>query len=383
MPRDTARSLWAEPRVPNAPARVWRDWVLVGILVPVAIAESIARTDLGVPPLALLLGLISVVSLLWRRTHPLVVVLAAFGAHALSEAMTSLGAEKSAMLYVSASVMILPYSLFRWGSGREAVVGLGVMLFGHIPTQSSFVQTAGELAIATVFFLFPAAVGTAVRNRSTSKVREIDQVKLREREQLARELHDTVAHHVSAIIIQAQAGRAIAATNPGAAVNVLEVIESEASRTLTEMRFMVGALRQSEVPDLLPQCGVTDILRFARNTGALPHVDVQFQGGLEHVRPSIGSAIYRLTQEAITNALRHARHATRITVSLTGDQDWVRLTVQDDGSPSPFGATTSPGYGMVGMAERTKLLGGTFEAGPNPDRGWTMSATLPKNGARR
>jgi signal transduction histidine kinase len=380
--RETARSLWAEPRVPNAPARVWRDWVLVGVLVPVTIVESIIRTDLGVPPLALLLGLISVVSLLWRRTHPLVVVLAAFGAHALSEAVTLMGAEKSAMLFVSASVMILPYSLFRWGSGREAVTGLGVMLFGHIPTRSSFVQTAGQLLIAAVFFLLPAAVGTAVRYRATSKVREIDQVKLREREQLARELHDSVAHHVSAIIIQAQAGRAIAATNPGAAANVLEVIESEATRTLTEMRFMVGALRQSEVPDLLPQCGVADIARFARNTGALPHVNVQVQDGVEHVGPSIGSAMYRLAQEAVTNALRHARHATRINVSLTGDQDWVRLTVQDDGNPNPFGGTMSPGYGMVGMAERAKLLGGTFEAGPNPDRGWTMSATLPKNGTR-
>ena len=377
----TVRQLWAEPRVPNPPKRVWRDWLLLGVLVPTAILEAILRTDLGWKPVAFVLGVVPVFTLLWRRTHPLAVVAVVFGAHAASEAVTIFGAEHSAMLYSTAWLILLPYSLFRWGAGRECAIGLAIMLIGHIPNGSGAVNNVGEAAAATVFLLFPAALGAAMRYRTSSRLRERDQVKLLEREQLARELHDTVAHHVSAIIIQAQAGRTVAATDPDAAVDVLEVIEAEASRALAEMRIMVGALRQGEDPDLAPQRSVADIELLARNTGESPHVDVHLSGGFDDLRPSVGTAIYRLAQESITNAVRHARHATRIDVSVAGDDNSVFLTVRDDGDPSPFGAGSSSGYGLVGMAERAKLLGGTLEAGPRPDRGWVITAVLPRNGA--
>jgi len=216
-----------------------------------------------------------------------------------------------------------------------------------------------------------------MRYRANSRLREEDQVKLLEREQLARELHDTVAHHVSAIAVQAQAGRALAASQPDAAEGILEVIEEEASRALAEMRNMVGALRQGEEPDLAPQRGVADIERFAHSAGDRPRVDVELSGDLDDLGPSVEAAIYRLAQESITNALRHARHATRINVCITRDDGCVRLTVRDDGDPSPLGAGSSSGYGLVGMAERAKLLGGTLEAGPSPGRGWTVDAVLP------
>ena len=378
---DAVRQLWVEPRVPNPPRRVWRDWVLLGVLVPAAILESIFRDELGWRPVALVLGVAPVFTLLWRRSHPLVVVAVVFGAHAASEAVTIFGAQHSAMLYSSAWLILLPYSLFRWGSGRDCTIGLAIMLVGHFPNGSGAVRTVGEAAAATVFLLFPAALGAAMRYRTTSRVRELDQVRLREREQLARELHDIVAHHVSAIVIQAQAGRTVAATDLGAAVHALEVIEAEASRTLAEMRIMVGALRQGEDADLGPQRSVADIGLLARNTGQPPHVDVHLSGGLDNLRPSVGAAIYRLAQESVTNAVRHARHATRIDVSVAGDDNCICLTVRDDGDPSPFGASSSLGYGLVGMAERAKLLGGTLEAGPRPDRGWTITAVLPRNGA--
>ncbi len=95
--------------------------------------------------------------------------------------------------------------------------------------------------------------------------------------------------------------------------------------------------------------------------------------------PSVEGAIYRLAQESITNAVRHARHATLINVRVTGDKDWVRLTVRDDGDASSTGRSSS-GYGLVGMTERARLVGGTFEAGPGPDKGWTINAVLPKTG---
>ncbi len=374
------RQLVAEPRVPNPPKRVWRDWVLVSVLVPAAILEVILRTDLGWPPVAFVLGAAPMVTLFWRRTHPLAVVAVVFGAHAASEAVTLVGAEHSAMLYSSAWLILLPYSLFRWGAGRECAIGLAIMLVGHIPNGTDTVRNIGEAIAAAIFFLFPATLGAAMRYRTSYRLRETDQIKLLEREQLARELHDTIAHHVSAIIIQAQAGRTVAATDPAAALNALGVIEAEASRTLTEMRIMVGALRQGEDPDLSPQRSVGDIEQLADRAGGSPHVDVQLLGGLDDLRPSVGAAIYRLAQESITNAVRHARHATRINVSVAGDDQCVRLIVRDDGDPTPNGAS-SAGYGLIGMTERAKLLGGTLEAGPSPDRGWTITAVLPRNGA--
>ena len=377
---EAVRQVLAEPRVPNAPARVWRDWLIVGVFVPVAIVEVGLRHDIGWKPVALVLGVVPLVALLWRRTNPLAVVALAFGAHGASEAFVPLGAAHSGLLYASAALIVVPYALTRWGSGREAAIGLGIIVAGHFPNGPSAVDTLGDIAGVIVALLFPAAVGAAMRYRTSAKVRAVDQIKLREREQLARELHDTVAHHVSAIIIQAQAGSAVATSNPVAAVNVLAAIEQEATKTHVEMRTMVGALRQGEAADLRPQRSVADITALARSAGESPHVDVRLSGLLDDLRPSLGSALYRLAQESITNAVRHARHATRIDVSVAGDDDCVRLTVRDDGDPHMHGAGPSAGFGIVGMAERVKLLGGTLEAGPGPERGWTITAVLPRRG---
>lgn len=380
MVSDTVRQLWAEPRAsPPPPARVWTDWVLLALLVPVGVLEVFLRNDLGWPVVAFILGVPSIFALLWRRTHPLTVVVIVFACHGASEAVLLLGADYSAMLYATAWLLILPYALFRWGSGRECMIGLAVMMLAHVPNGSGAVNSIVEVIAASVFLLFPAAVGLAVRYRLAYRVRAFDQVKLLERELLARELHDTVAHHVSAIIIQAQAGRTVASTDPDTAVRVLQVIEEEASRTLTEMRIMVGALRDGETAELAPQRGVADITKLARATGDSPLIAVRLTGGLDDIRPSVGAAVYRMAQESITNAVRHARHATRIEVLVTGDDDAIRLTVQDDGDPNPS-AAGSIGYGLVGMSERAKLLGGTLQAGPSDGRGWTITAVLPRDG---
>ena len=238
----------------------------------------------------------------------------------------------------------------------------------------------GDAVGGMIFLLFPGALGASLRYQGSARMRALEEVKLREREQLARELHDTVAHHVSAIAVQAQAGRTVAATNPDAAVDALEVIEEEASRTLSEMRSMVGALRQSTEPDLAPQPGVGDIARLRGAGGSIP-IHVELSGDLDSLRPSIDTAVYRLAQESITNAVRHSRNATRISVSVSGDPDWVRLIVRDDGDSSSAVAEASPGYGLIGMSERALLLGGTLQAGPSRDRGWTVDAALPRNGS--
>ena len=378
--RTAARTLWAEPRAPAPPARVWRDWVLVAVLVPTALLEGLLREGLSWPAVAVVLGVVAISTLLWRRTRPLLAVAVAFGSFSAGGVAAFFWADEPVGLYTDICVLLLPYALFRWGAGREVAIGLAIILAACVIGIAGDFTGVVDAVGATVFLLFPAALGASVRYRVSSRLREIDQVKLRERQQLARELHDTVAHHVSAIAIQAQAGRTVAAGRPDAAVRALEVIEEAASRTLAEMRDMVGLLRDGDEPDRAPQRGVADIERLARDAAHGPRVDVELSGEFDALRPSVGAAMYRLAQEAITNATQHARHATRIDVHVAGEDDCVRLTVRDDGDAGSADGSRS-GYGLVGMAERAALLGGTFEAGPGPGKGWTVNAVVPRAGA--
>jgi len=375
-----ARSLWAEPRAPAPPARVWRDWALVAVLVPTAVLEGLLREDLTWPAVAVVLALVAVVTLLWRRTRPLLAVAVAFGSFTAGAVAALVWAGEPVGLDTSICVLLLVYALFRWGAGREIAIGLAIILAACVAGIAADFTGVLDAVIGVVFLLFPAALGASVRDRVSARHREIDQIKLRERQQLARELHDTVAHHVSAIAIQAQAGRTVAAGRPDAAVRALEVIEEAASRTLDEMRTMVGVLRDGDEPDRAPQRGVADIERLARDAAHGPRVEVELSGEFAALRPAVGAAMYRLAQEAITNATQHARHATRIDVRVDGEDDCVRLTVRDDGDAGSADGSRS-GYGLVGMAERAALLGGSFEAGPGPGRGWTVSAVVPRAGA--
>ena len=372
------RSLRDEPRAAAPPPRVWRDWALVAVLLLTAVIEGIFRTDVPWRPVALVLAVALAFPLLWRRTHPLAVVAVVFGAVIVLNLVTLIdGPAEPVGLYTMIYVVLLPYSLLRWGSGREVIVGMSVIVVAAVLGIAADFNGFGEAAAGFVFLMFPVVLGALVRFWTTARTREIDQVRLREREQLARELHDTVAHHVSAMVVRAQAGRVVAPSDPAAAVDALRVIEEEGSRTLAEMRTMVGALRDRDDAELTPQNGVADIERLARNVGDEPRVHVGLAGDLDELSPTVGSATYRIAQESVTNALRHARNATRIDVQVVGDQDAVRLTVRDDGDQvHPSGV--SAGYGVVGMTERAALLGGTLEAGPGLDHGWVVDALLPR-----
>lgn len=382
--RDAVRTLFAEPRVPNPPSLAWRDWALVAVLLAASILEWALRDDLTWGPLSFVIAATMIVLLLWRRTHPLLVVVIAFGLLTLTNVAMLLTGTSDVGLYTSVFIALFPYALFRWASGRDAEIGLLIIVaaavFGSVMTgingssENAILESVIGIAL---FLLLPAALGASVRYETIARLREIDHVKLTEREQLARELHDTVAHHVSAIAIQAQAGRTVAASDPKAAVAALEVIEEEASRTLAEMRTMVGALRDGEEAVLAPQRGIADIRRIARSVPDAPSIEVSLTGDLDDLRPSVDAAIYRLAQESITNAVRHARHANRIDVSVDGDGEFVRLIVADDGDAITT-ARNPKGYGLVGMTERVALLGGTLDAGPNGGSGWTVNATLPK-----
>jgi len=381
MAMDALRSLWAEPQPANAPERGPRDWALVAVLVCWSLVEVVLRQDLAPRPLLLLAALAVLGPLLWRRRHPLVAVAVSFGTLTIVDAVRILTGSQGALLSSISATLILAYALFRWGSGREAASGLGIILLWLVITYVADPVSLAETVAGFAFFLFAAALGAAIRYRAKTRVRDIDQAKAREREQLARELHDTVAHHVSGIAIQAQAGRAIAASHPERAVEALAIIEDAATRTLTELRAIVGVLRASQDTEFAPQPGVAEVEQLATDGRTRPCVEVTLSGEFNDLSPAVGAAIYRLAQESITNARRHARHATQVTVAVTGDDDRVRLTIDDDGAAA--GGRAPAGYGLVGMRERASLLGGTFDAGPAAERGWRVEAVLPRTGTPR
>lgn len=241
--------MWAEPRPTDVPVRVWRDWVLVAVLVPAAIAEGVLRPGLPMRALSVAVTLGLVATLLWRRTRPLVMVVIAFAVTGLVQALTA-GAVP--VQYAGACVLLLPYALYRWGSGREIVIGSAVVFAKIGLSAVPRLGRASDAMAGVAFMSAMMAMGAAYRFRARARVRALDQVRLRERENLARELHDTVAHHVSAIAIRAQAGLATAAMAPEAATEAateaLRVVEAEASRALAEMRDMVASCAGTSRP---------------------------------------------------------------------------------------------------------------------------------------
>ncbi|RYC13792.1 sensor histidine kinase [Nocardioides zhouii] len=372
------RSLLEEPRPSPPPVRVWRDWALLAVVLFFGVLEGVLRDDLSLPWLAVVVTVGLTPVLLWRRTHPLAMVVTAFGVVTVIDLCLITFGAPALDVYTMLYFLLLAYALVRWGSGREAVAGLAVILFSGTVAFIGSWTGIGD-AIGGVGILMSAfALGWAVRSQHGARERRLEQVKSDERVLLARELHDTVAHHVSAIAIQAQAGRALAATNPSSPLEALEVIEVEASRTLAEMRAMVRVLRNGAPVDYAPQPGVADLERLAGASPAGPRVAISVSGDLAALPAAIDAAVFRIAQEAVTNARRHARNATVIDVRVVGDRSMVNLVVRDDGDPRPADPAPEAGFGLTGMVERALLLGGVCQAGPGPGRGWAVTATLPR-----
>lgn len=372
------RALWDDPRPAGASGPNRRDRALVAVFLAWSAIEVVLRDGLAWRPLVLLVSVVVAVALPWRRTQPLRTVVVAFGTLLLGDVLRIVAVEGSGLASVAA-VLLLPHALCRWGSGREVALGLPVILSWLGVTHIADPAPVGEVVAAVAFFLLSAAVGVALRFQAQARDRAVEEAKLRERSALARELHDAVGHHVTAIVIQAQAGRALAAADPQRALGVLTTIEDAAARTLLEMRAMVGVLRDGRGPRLAPRAGVADIRRLAGEDDEAVPVDVHLTGDLADLSPAVDAALYRIAQEAVTNARRHARHASGVTVEVDGGDREVRLVVRDDGMAGG-GRPAPPGYGLVGMAERAGLLGGALRAGPEAGGGWQVEAVLPRDG---
>jgi signal transduction histidine kinase len=375
------RSVWDEPRPADPPVRVWWDWLLVAVVMAGAVLEGITRSDVQGRWLELATVVVLVPTLLWRRTHPLPMVAVAFAASTVPELL--LGRELD--FASNAFMLVLAYALFRWGSGRDMVLGAALVLAKMGANAVLGFLAVVDVGLGALILGSTFALGLAFRYRSGARRREREQVVLLERERLARDLHDVVGHHISAVAVRAQAGLAVSRTDPGAAADALRVIEEQASRALAEMRTLVRALRSDELRpgggadetgELVPGPTLADVGRLA--DPSVPAVEVELSGDVARVSGAVGGALHRIAQESVTNARRHARGATRIAVRVTVGEASVRLQVSDDGgTPVP---PSGDGYGLAGMRERAALLGGTLAAGPGEAQGWAVDAVLPLSG---
>ncbi|WP_408895617.1 sensor histidine kinase [Nocardioides sp. R1-1] len=368
------RSVLDEPRPADAPPPGRPDWLLVAVFAVAVAAEAVARPGVAWRPLVTILALALVPAVLWRRSRPLASALVGWGVAGLLSILQLAFHDGELGLHTMLVVLVLLYSLVRWGSGRETVVGLAAV--AAVAALGMYAASAdrGEIFGGSVLLLLCVALAAAVRYRADVWHRQQREIRNQERVALARELHDIVAHHVSAIAVQAQAGGVVADAQPERAAEILAAIESEASRTLAEMRSMVRVLREPESVAYSPQRGVADLPALAR-ADARPAVEVSLEGPLSLARP-VDVALYRLAQESLTNAVRHARSATRVGIDVRREGDAVRLRVSDDGQTAP-GPVPAPGFGLQGMAERAHLLGGSLSAGPGPAGGWVVEAVLP------
>jgi signal transduction histidine kinase len=346
---------------------------LLGVLL-----EATLRGEVGWRPVAVAFAVWLAVLPMWRRTRPLAMVVLGFGAAVVLEVASLVAAPRQQVgLYATGLVLlVLVYALPRWGSGREVVLGGAVILAFFALSAVTDATPLVDQVVGLAFLVLPAVLGASVRFRATAQERQVERVRSGERERLARELHDTVAHHVSAMVIRAQAGRVVAGADPAAAKEALEGVEEEGARTLEEMRAIVAALRDGGAgAELAPPAGVADLQRLVRAPGGGLRVDLQLDGELDALPPAVDAAVYRVVQESVTNAMRHAVDATEVVVRVTGEPRRVRVTVHDDGARV---GRARNGYGLAGLRERAALLGGQLRAGPGADRGWRVEAELPR-----
>jgi signal transduction histidine kinase len=201
-----------------------------------------------------------------------------------------------------------------------------------------------------------------------------------ERLRIAQELHDVVAHSLGVIAVQSGVGMHVIDSDPDEARRAFESISRTSRTSLTEIRRLLGMMRDVEgAPAYSPAPGLVDLPRLVEGvTHAGLTVDVTINGSVDDVPPGVGLAAYRIVQEALTNTLRHA-HAHAATVRLDSRPGELAVEVVDDGR-GPNGARPG-GHGLVGMRERVAVYGGALEASRGTEGGFRIAARLPYEAA--
>lgn len=263
-----------------------------------------------------------------------------------------------------------------WSRQRNAFLGFSVVICGvwilgiYISTRREYLRSLEEKA------------ARLERERDT----QVQMATAAERARIARELHDVVAHNVSVIVVQADGAGYAIDTEPERAKRALETISATGRQALTEMRRLLGVLREEDgqaVEPLTPQPGLeqlTDLIEHVRNSGLA--LALSIEGTPQELSTGLELAVFRIVQEALTNTLKHAGYGATARVWLHYGAASVEVRVEDDG----LGAASTGdglGHGLVGMRERAAMYGGSVQAGPLPDGGFRVAASFPlREGAR-
>jgi signal transduction histidine kinase len=282
---------------------------------------------------------------------------------------------------------LLGFVVGRWARSLAGAVALGLVATVS-PVVVSLIQNPSEIAVGIwiMGIAFPWVIGRAAA-RQVQLTTQLDatrrelaqQAMLAERRRIARDVHDFVGHGLAAVMLQITSARHVLRRDPAAAEHALRSAEEVGRHSMQELRRTVALLRSDDeaavAPPLPSATEIPALVEHARAGGLA--VELLTRGDLSRIAPSVGVALYRISQEALANAARHAPHA-RTVLGLEVAEGRARLVAETTGPTGgePAGDAERPRYGLIGMRERATALGGEFTAGPTPE-GWRVSCRLP------
>lgn len=386
-------------------ARVGRRLRGLDLLVPVLVAVLMGLPDLLDPgdpgwqvspdaPTTLVLLVLLVVPLYWRRRRPVAVfcvVLVVFTVHAAFGIL--LQTDLALLVTVYNLVLRTRLRQLAWASAGIAVAltVAALRVFQDAPPLAALLVMAmvvtGPAALAVAARLRRAQLAV-LREHAARLEQERDQrarlATATERNRIAREMHDVVGHNLSVIVTLADGGAYASTTRPEQGTRALHLIASTGRHALADLRHVLGMLRDSEdATELAPQPGLSAVEALCDQIEAAgPLVTYRTSGDLDGWDQGLQLTAYRIVQEAVTNSLRHAGPHTRIDLSLDAGTDGLRIAVRDSGSPGH--AATAPGgagQGLIGMRERAAIYQGSVTAGPQPGGGWLVTTVLHQHAA--
>ena len=375
------------------------DWALALALAAVGVADALHTRFARPVGVGVVVTLLVFLPLGVRRRFPLAVVTTVLASSLLLELV--LGNPSDANQYgleVFLAWLVVAYSAGAYTERRDHRVAVAVALVGAATwVVWSYAAGAGdENTLPSVLLAAVAwAGGRAMRRREqlvdalgdrAQRLEREREERVRalvadERARIARELHDVVAHSVSVMVVQAQAGPRLVA-DPERSTAAFESIEASGREALVELRRLLGILRTDDQQLAIgPQPGLGSLEGLVQQfqDAGLP-VELRIDGGPAALPPGVDLSAYRIVQEALTNTLKHAG-PTRAEVIVRYDAAAVELEICDDGKGTPASLNGS-GHGLIGMRERTSLYGGHLEAGPRPAGGFAVRARLPLGSPR-
>ncbi len=343
-----------------------------------------------------LLVVLSTLPVAWRRRSPLrvlAVVAVAAMAYEVAGFSSTLPFGLLVALYTVGAYCDRRHSRLAGGLVGAALV---VVLL-QARWEPSALQVVANLAIFAMAWLVGDNVqvnrtrvadlaeraGRAERERQAEALRAAGE----ERSRIARELHDIIAHSLSVMIVQAGGARRVLSRDPGQAAEALASIESTGRQAMTEMRRLLGVLRDDRHDhqvSFAPQPSLSSLPALVEHCAAAGlRVSIEVTGAERGLPPGVDLSAYRIVQEALTNVLRHAGTKTA-TVRVAYGDGGVELEIHDDGNGKAVEAAgEGNGHGLAGMRERVQLFGGDLVAGPQPGGGFRVTARLPLEPVRR